>query len=335
MFALFKEIIDFIGRLNIVDWGVILIVILYGVEGYAVGAIAGILDICGFLLAFSVGLTLYKPLGGVLGKFIHLSEGFLHAIGFLLAVIITEIFVGIILFIVMRFVRRLPWPSLLLQINRILGILPGMSAGIILLSFLLTVITILPLSNMLKKVVTSSFIGNTLVAQSQNFEKGLTNLFGGKTDDLLTFLTVEPQTNASVHLDFMVTDGKVDEISEEQMLALVNKERTNRGLSVLAVDTQLQVLARSHSEDMLSRSYFSHFTPEGKSPFDRMNDANIIYQYAGENLAFSANTDLAMQGLMQSAGHRANILSPNFHKVGIGVISAGIYGEMFSQEFTD
>jgi len=44
---------------------------------------------------------------------------------------------------------------------------------------------------------------------------------------------------------------------------------------------------------------------------------------------------LAMQGLMNSPGHRANILSPSFHKVGIGVLDAGIYGEMFVQEFTD
>lgn len=335
MLVLLKEVIGFFGRFNLVDWGVILIIILYGIEGYAVGAISGLLDICGFLVAFSVGFILYKPLGGVLSGFIHLPEGFLHAIGFLFVVVMIEILIRIVLFIIMPFVRRLPWPNVLLQVNHFVGIFPGMLAGLVLLSFLLTVITILPLSNTLKQMITSSVVGNILVAQSQDFEKGLANVFGGKPDDLLTFLTVEPQTNAMVHLDFKVSNGKMNEISEQQMLVSVNKERTSRGLSALELDTQLQTLARSHSGDMLSRSYFSHFTPEGKSPFDRMNDANISYQYAGENLAFSANTDLAMQGLMQSAGHRANILSPNFHRIGIGVINAGIYGQMFSQEFTD
>lgn len=335
MITLIREVLDFLDRLNFVDWGVVIIVLLYGIEGYAVGAISGILDIAGFLLAFAAGLTFYKPLSGLIGNFTHLSQGITHAIGFLLAVIVTEIIVRVILFFLMPFIRRLPWPNFLLQINRLLGIIPGMFAGAVLLSFLLTVITILPLSNVLKQLVTSSLVGNSLVAQSQNFEKGLTNLFGGKPNDLLTFFTIEPQTNAVVHLDFAVTDGKVDELSEQQMLTLLNKERTSRGLSALQMDPQLQTLARAHSQDMLARSYFSHYTPEGKSPFDRMNDAGIEYQYAGENLAFSANTELAMQGLMDSAGHRANILSPNFHKIGIGVISAGVYGEMFSQEFTD
>jgi len=42
-----------------------------------------------------------------------------------------------------------------------------------------------------------------------------------------------------------------------------------------------------------------------------------------------------MQGLMNSPGHRANILNPNFHKIGIGVIDGGIYGKMYTQEFTN
>lgn len=55
----------------------------------------------------------------------------------------------------------------------------------------------------------------------------------------------------------------------------------------------------------------------------------------GENLALSPNVTLAMQGLMGSKGHRANILSTNFGKIGMGVIDGGIIGEVFCQEFTD
>ena len=66
-----------------------------------------------------------------------------------------------------------------------------------------------------------------------------------------------------------------------------------------------------------------------------MNKANIEFTYAGENLALAPSTPLAMQGLMNSPGHRANILNPNFKKIGIGVIDGGIYGKMYSQEFTD
>ena len=86
---------------------------------------------------------------------------------------------------------------------------------------------------------------------------------------------------------------------------------------------------------MFARGYFSHYTPEGLSPFDRMAQTDVSYTYAGENLALAPNVTVAMQGLMQSPGHRANILFPNFGKLGVGVIDGGIYGQMYCQEFTD
>ena len=54
-----------------------------------------------------------------------------------------------------------------------------------------------------------------------------------------------------------------------------------------------------------------------------------------ENLALAPNVDIAHKGLMNSPGHRANILSPSFGRVGIGVIDGGGYGKMFAQEFAD
>lgn len=116
---------------------------------------------------------------------------------------------------------------------------------------------------------------------------------------------------------------------------MVNAQRVNQGLAPLTISTSLSDLALAHSDDMFKRGYFSHYTPEGLSPFDRMEKARISYQYAGENLALAPSTQLAMQGLMNSPGHRANILNPNFHQIGIGVIDGGIYGKMYTQEFTN
>jgi uncharacterized protein YkwD len=116
---------------------------------------------------------------------------------------------------------------------------------------------------------------------------------------------------------------------------LVNKERTSTDIPALDFSENLAKVARAHCSDMFKRGYFSHYTPEGLSPFDRMTEADIVFTYAGENLALAPSVDLAMKGLMQSLGHKANILSTNFHRVGVGVIDGGIYGEMFCQEFTD
>ena len=86
---------------------------------------------------------------------------------------------------------------------------------------------------------------------------------------------------------------------------------------------------------MFNKSYFSHYTPDGKSPFDRMKAAGVQYLTAGENLAYAPNVEIAHQGLMNSPGHRENILRPEFGKLGVGVIDGGLSGEMFCQEFSD
>jgi uncharacterized protein YkwD len=299
--------------------------------------VSGILDILSFLLAFAAGLQLYRPLGQLISRFTHLPQGVSHIFAFVCAAVVVEMLLRFLQGKMNDFLQKRSWvsQSLVAKVNRYAGVVPGFFSGLVLLSFLLTVLIVLPVAPSIKQAITSSKLGTPLVSQAQTFEKTLTDFFGGKPNDLLTFFTVEPDNNSTILLDFKTANGVVDENAEQQMLVLVNQERSKSNLSPLVVDQSLQDLARSHSQDMLARGYFSHYTPEGKSPFDRMNAAGIQYLYAGENLAFSANVQLAMQGLMQSPGHRANILSPNFKKVGIGVISAGVYGEMFSQEFTN
>lgn len=216
-----------------------------------------------------------------------------------------------------------------------MGIIPGILSGLLLSSFILSLIIVLPFSVFLKHSVSNSKIGNVLVANTQSFSKNWNSIFGGAVNDALSFLTVEPQSNQTVDLHFKVSSVTVDRVAEQQMLVLVNKERTSRELDALSFSEELANVGRSHCKDMFVRGYFSHYTPEGLSPFDRMLTVSINFNYAGENLALAPNVDLAMNGLMQSPGHRANILSANFKKVGIGVIDGGVYGQMYCQEFTN
>lgn len=122
---------------------------------------------------------------------------------------------------------------------------------------------------------------------------------------------------------------------ESQMLVLVNAERRKLGLKLLAGDEQLKKVARAHSADMLTRGYFSHQSPEGKDPFDRMKQAGISYRHAGENLAYAPTLTEAHKGLMKSPGHRAAILNKSFGRIGIGIVDGGKNGLMISQEFRD
>jgi uncharacterized protein YkwD len=94
-------------------------------------------------------------------------------------------------------------------------------------------------------------------------------------------------------------------------------------------------VARDYARDMWQRNYFGHVSPEGKSVADRLDEAGITFQVVGENLALAPTLTTAHIGLMNSEGHRANILEPDFKRVGIGVIDNGIYGKLFVQIFTD
>lgn len=120
---------------------------------------------------------------------------------------------------------------------------------------------------------------------------------------------------------------------EAKMLELVNAERTSRGLMPLTVDFRLVELARKKSQDMIDKNYFGHYSPTYGSPFDMMKSAGIEYRLAGENLAGAPDVATAHKALMNSEGHRRNILNPGFTKVGIGVAKGGPYGMMFTQMF--
>jgi uncharacterized YkwD family protein len=117
------------------------------------------------------------------------------------------------------------------------------------------------------------------------------------------------------------------------MVNLVNQERMGQGIQPLAVNSQLTTLARQKSQDMVAKNYFSHTSPTYGSPFDMMKNAGVTYSTAGENLAGAQTTESAHQNLMNSPGHRANILNPKFTEIGIGIASGSIYGNIFTQMF--
>lgn len=330
--------------LNWIDIVIILVFLFYGLEGLAVGFFGALFDLLSFVLSFALGLKFYTTFASLLTTYLLVPPGFANAFGFFIAAFLFEVITNVLLRKLFHTLKKRfgamsfgggTLAAYAGTLHHLLGIVPGVASSFILLTFLLTVIIALPLSPYLKQSVTSSRIGSSLVANTQGFEKGLSDVFGGAIGETLNFLTVKPQSNETVSLNFTTTDITVDPQAEQAMFRMVNKERTERGLKPLVFDNTLRDLAREYAEDMFARGYFSHYTPDGFSPFDRMANANIDYISAGENLALAPSVDLAMQGLMQSEGHRANILSENFGRVGIGVMDAGIYGQMFVQEFTD
>lgn len=325
--------------LNWADVAVLALIIIYGIEGYFLGFLGSLVDLISFVASFIFGLSFYSTVAKLLVVYLHMPQGFANAVGFLVLAILFEIVLNILLkkfiFKLSVFTKTHTGKSRQLIIGNLLGTLPGALSGIVLSAFILSLIITLPFSVFLKNSVTNSKLGSILVSNTQSFSKSLNQVFGGAVNDTLSFLTVEPRSNQSVNLNFKTKNISVDTNAQQQMFILLNNERSKRGLTELSFSQDLTNVGRNHCKDMLERGYFSHNTPEGLSPFDRMVAADIIFKYAGENLALAPNSSLAMKGLMESDGHRANILSKDFGKVGIGVMDGGVYGQMFCQEFTD
>ncbi|WNS73575.1 CAP domain-containing protein [Bacillus sp. DTU_2020_1000418_1_SI_GHA_SEK_038] len=107
---------------------------------------------------------------------------------------------------------------------------------------------------------------------------------------------------------------------EYQLFDLTNADRVKHGKSVLKWDDHVKETARSHSLDMAEKNYFSHTNLEGQSPFDRMSEDQVSFTAAGENLAMGQFSSIfAHEGLMNSLGHRENILRPEYQYLGVGV----------------
>ena len=123
---------------------------------------------------------------------------------------------------------------------------------------------------------------------------------------------------------------------EKELLSHINKERKNRNLTLLIFSTELSRLARRHSQDMADHKNLSHISSSGKTLRERLREEGIYFVKSGENIAFSETflPDIIHQSLMESPGHRTNIISPEFNQVGIGVINKETQGYYITQNFT-
>lgn len=121
---------------------------------------------------------------------------------------------------------------------------------------------------------------------------------------------------------------------ENEVIRLVNVQRSNNGLAPLTANWQLSRMARVKSQDMINKNYFSHQSPTYGSPFDMMKAFGFKFYAAGENIAYGQPTPQAvMNAWMNSSGHRANILNPNYNQIGVGAAKTSSGVIYWTQEF--
>lgn len=322
--------------MHIVDWGIALLFVICVFVGIRQGFFLGIVSLIGLAVAVVVALFTYPMCGAFLEKRFDIpplvaSFGSLTAI-FIVIEWLFSFFVG-------RTLRALRRPLLALPplrlVDSALGIVPGLINGFLIGGFLIAFFGLFPFSHRVQAAIDESVLGNRLVSLVTSAVPRLEALTGRSSDNLSFFLA-QPKAVDGKDLRFPADlELRVDEQKEQRMLELVNDERAKVGLPALRVDPALREAARAHSAEMFRRSYFAHDSAVAGSPADRMKAAGVQFQVAGENIAYAQSLSIAHRGLMNSQGHRENILSPLYTRVGIGVVDAGIYGQMYTQDFAD
>lgn len=323
---------------NLIDLIVFVLIVYLVWQGWQTGFIGGVLNLFTTAVSLVAATVFYPVVGDFLNSTFDWGQNISQIVAFFLILIILEV---VLSFLATR-VQVLLAPIYrktegFLIADRILGVFPSVLIGLFLISLFLLIPLILPVKANVKEPIEDSWWGSNVLPLGLKYQPFLEQYLGRLPyQNLVYLITPEPNSEETVELKIpQKLEFRNDPEAEKLMLQLVNKERSKNGLNELLADTEMLLVGRDHCLDMFERSYFSHYTPEGVSPFDRMKKAGVIYQLAGENIAFAPTTEIAHQGFMNSKGHRENILRQGFGRLGIGVIDGGIAGKMFCQEFRD
>lgn len=120
--------------------------------------------------------------------------------------------------------------------------------------------------------------------------------------------------------------GAKSDFSSATLLRETNERRSTEQQAPLTLDPQLAAAAQAKADDMVKANYWSHDSPDGKTPWSFINASGYQYQTAGENLAYGfGGASDTVAGWMNSAEHRANILNVSYENVGFGVAYSANY----------
>jgi uncharacterized protein YkwD len=316
---------------NLVDALLVFVVLLSAFLGWRRGFILGALDLLRWIGSLLAALYFYQPVSRLLERFVDWSDVWTLPLAFIFIVVAVGLLIGLL---GKYLLKRLSPEIHQSRANRVFGTLLGIASGLITAAILAALLFALPLSDNFQESLRESRAANELANLTDELESSLTPVFELAIKQTLNRrIPNSPESAERLTLPYKIENAPPRPELEATMLELINRERIANGLAPLAADPEMTEVARLHSADMFARSYFSHNTPEGKTPFERMKDRDVRYRTAGENLALAPTLQIAHTGLMNSPGHRANILQPRFGRVGIGILDGGRRGLMVTQNF--
>lgn len=318
--------------INLVDIGIVLVLLYFIRDGYRKGMFSLSLEMFGFLLGVFLALIFYSPVGAWLSGVLGMSRFFAKVVSFIVIWLGVE---AIVTPLTAHLYMRVPVAWLKKKWNNWLGTIPGLLEAVLLCTFLLSLAVSFPFPSALKQRIFASHMGAPMVRAAQEVEFTTAGVMSESGRETMSFMTVGRQERESVNLGFSTEEFFPDPEAEKAMFDLINEERSEIGANLLVLDQSLVEIARRHAGDMFQRGYFAHVSPGGKDVSDRAMEVNIIFERIAENLAHAPEVSMAHAGLMNSIRHRRNIRSSQFSRVGVGVQNAGANGMMFVQVFAD
>jgi len=314
--------------MNYVDLIILAVIVFALWSGWNKGFVAGTFDLISWVGSIIIAFLTYKPFASFIDRYMSLGA-WTMPLAFLLIMIFARIILSSLFYRIVPSTREIHQN----HANKGLGLIPGFINGLINAAIITALLLAIPISNDLSATTRESQSAQLLAPKVEWLEDKLSPVFDEAMKRSINNMVVDPESKKTVHLNFKVNNAKPREDLEEKMIKLVNEEREKQGFKPLVADPELTKVARLHSQDMFAKGYFSHYSLEGTTMADRLKSAGVRYLMAGENLALAQTLPIAHNGLMESPGHRANILQPKYGRIGIGVLDGGRYGLMITQVF--
>lgn len=307
------------------------------VRGWLRGFVKEALDLAGMLIGLALAFRLSGPAGSVVEALTGVGDPTAPLLGGVAIFLIIGAGAAVLSHYLHR-VARLPGLNMS---NRAFGAVLALSWALFVATLVLSLLKVMPFPDSLHDAVEESRVASALTDPEFISHQAFTAISGDEIlNNLLNLEEVLGERSVILEHDDRIEFEPValEELEEapdaaREIFELLNLARIENGEQPLAFSEALADVAVGHARAMYANGYFSHISPVTGDVGDRVEAAGIPYRLVGENLALAVTPSQVHEGLMNSPGHRENILRPEFRRVGIAAVK-GPLGFMVVQVFS-
>lgn len=307
-------------------------------RGWMRGLVREAMDLAGLVVGIVAAVRWNGPVAEWLTGWAGATPGLARVIGAIIVFMAVGIAAAIAAHYFSRLMKR---PGLNLS-NRLLGLVLAIAWGWFLATAIVTLLRVVPLPPTVEEQLDQSTFVEVLADPTIPTQRPFHAIDSDRVLEGLLAL----RDLAGGEQTTILEDGDVATIpaaaeselsrngdAEMEIFELLNGARVDEGESPLTFSAELADVAAAHATDMYVNGYFAHESPTTGTVGDRLRAADIVFTFAGENLALSVTSELAHAGLMGSPSHRQNILRDVYRRVGVAAVR-GPSGLMVVQVFS-